>query len=161
MDTMLPPVLTDAEATHTIDRKSARGPAMEVIVRGERRRIWTTEQKCQIVAESLEPGLTPSEVAQRHGIGTGLLYTWRRQMLTGATGTLTRSPPSFTQVDLSGPLNQGIAAEPPDAPPSTLVEPSRLEGLIEIVLPGDVSLRVDAQVDGRALRRVLGALADR
>ncbi|WP_408886851.1 transposase [Lichenicola cladoniae] len=62
---------------------------MEVIVRGERRRNWTTEQKCQIVAESLQPGLTPSDVARRHGIGTGLLYTWRRQMLTGATGTLT------------------------------------------------------------------------
>ena len=37
----------------------------------------------------------------------------------------------------------------------------RLEGLIEIVLSdGGVTLRVDAQVDGRALRRVLGALAE-
>ena len=39
--------------------------------------------------------------------------------------------------------------------------PARTEGLIEIVLPGDVLVRVDAQVDGRALRRVLGALAER
>ena len=161
MDTMLPPVLTDAEATHTTDRKSARVAAVEVIVRGERRRIWTTEQKCQILAEGMRPGVTPSEVARRHGIGTGLLYTWRRQMLTGATGTLTRSPPSFTQVELSGPSGQGIVAEPLEALPPTPVEPSRLEGLIEIMLPGGVSLRVDAQVDGRALRRVLGALADR
>ena len=37
----------------------------------------------------------------------------------------------------------------------------RLEGLIEIVLSDGVTLRVDAQVDGRALRRVLGALAGR
>ena len=35
------------------------------------------------------------------------------------------------------------------------------EGLIEIVLPDGVTLRVDAQVDGRALRRVLGALEGR
>ena len=34
------------------------------------------------------------------------------------------------------------------------------EGLIEIVLPGGASARVDAQVDGRALRRVLGALRE-
>jgi hypothetical protein len=34
----------------------------------------------------------------------------------------------------------------------------RSEGLIEIVLPRGVTLRVDAQVDGHALRRVLGAL---
>jgi hypothetical protein len=33
--------------------------------------------------------------------------------------------------------------------------------LIEIVLPSGVSVRVDAQVDGRALRRVLGALEGR
>jgi hypothetical protein len=33
--------------------------------------------------------------------------------------------------------------------------------LIEIVLPSGVSLRVDAHVDGRALRRVLGALEGR
>jgi hypothetical protein len=31
----------------------------------------------------------------------------------------------------------------------------------EIVLPGGVSVRADAQVDGRALRRVLGALYER
>jgi hypothetical protein len=39
--------------------------------------------------------------------------------------------------------------------------PPRSQGLIEIVLPGGVSLRVDAHVDGRALRRVLGALEGR
>jgi len=33
--------------------------------------------------------------------------------------------------------------------------------LIEIVLPGGASVRVDAHVDGRALRRVLGALHER
>ena len=37
----------------------------------------------------------------------------------------------------------------------------RAEGMIEIVLPGGASVRVDAQVDGRALRRVLGALRER
>jgi hypothetical protein len=36
-----------------------------------------------------------------------------------------------------------------------------LDGLIEIVLPSGVLVRVDAEVDGRALRRVLGALDDR
>ena len=34
-----------------------------------------------------------------------------------------------------------------------------MRGLIEIVLPGGTSVRVDAQVDDRALRCVLGALA--
>jgi len=41
------------------------------------------------------------------------------------------------------------------------IPPPRLEGLIKIVLAHGVTLRVDAQVDGRALRGVLAALADR
>lgn len=155
------PVVTDAETTHTTGRKSARSAAVEVIVRGERRRVWTVEQKREIVGQSLEPGMTPSEVAQRHGIGTGLLYTWRRQMMTGATSALTRLTPSFTQVELAQPTAQVVAAEPLDALRPAPAEPPRPMGLIEILLPDGVSLRVDGQVDGRALRRVLGALADR
>ena len=160
MDTMPPPVVTDAEGAHTTDRKSARRAAVEVIIRGERRRAWTVEQKRAIVAASLEHSVMQADVARHHGIGTGLLYTWRRQMLTGATGALTGSAPSFTQVELSQPMAEVTAAAPLDVPPPP-VQPSRPEGLIEIVLPGDVVLRVDAQVDARALRRVLGALADR
>ena len=38
------------------------------------------------------------------------------------------------------------------------VTPPRPPGLIEIVLPENVTLRVDAQVDGPALRRVLTAV---
>jgi hypothetical protein len=38
---------------------------------------------------------------------------------------------------------------------------SRLDGLIEIVLSSGILVRVDAEVDGRALRRVLGALDNR
>ena len=47
-----------------------------------------------------------------------------------------------------------LAPEPAAAAPSP-----RPEGLIEIVLPGGALVRVDAHVDGRALRRVLSALA--
>jgi hypothetical protein len=38
---------------------------------------------------------------------------------------------------------------------------NRLDGMIEIALPGGVSVRLDAQVDRGALRRVLAALARR
>ena len=37
----------------------------------------------------------------------------------------------------------------------------RPPGLIEILLPENVTLRVDSRVDGQALRRVLAALAAR
>jgi hypothetical protein len=57
--------------------------------------------------------------------------------------------------------------EAPDAKPEEPAVPSapalpvRPEGLIEILLPSGVTLRVDARVDGPALRRVVEAVTDR
>lgn len=54
-------------------------------------------------------------------------------------------------------------APPLPEPPTPVAPPSAVhaDGLIEIVLPSGVSVCVDAHVDGRALRRVLGALEGR
>jgi transposase len=156
MDEMLPPPtpVTDAESSRTIGHRSARGASVEVLVRGEPRRAWTLEQKRDIVAESLGPDLTPSEVAQKYRISSGLLYTWRQQIMGRPGDSLIRSAPSFAQVEMATDLPQPQAPTPP--PHCTL--PTRSEGLIEIILPDGVSLRVDAQVNVKALRRVLDAL---
>jgi hypothetical protein len=53
----------EIESAHTTDRKSARNQRIELITRGERRRRWSVEQKREIAAESLEPGLSPITVA--------------------------------------------------------------------------------------------------
>jgi transposase len=165
MNAFLPPAsATDAEAAHTTSRKSARSPTMELIVRGERRRVWTVEQKREIVSESLGPDLTPSEVARKHGIGSGLLYTWRRQLLVGRVALLTRSGPQFAQVEIAEtPVQPAtLHPEPTEVRSPLSTHPSPVlrhpEGLIEVVLPSGISVRVDAQVDAQALRRVLDAL---
>jgi transposase len=122
-----------------------------VITRGERRRVWTAQQKREIVAESFGPDLTPTEVVRKYGISSGQLYTWRQQILNEPTSVLSRSVPSFAQVDT-------LPAPPP---PSTIAQAPPPSGMIEIVLANGVTLRVDAQVDNRALRRVLDVLAER
>src|SRR5579875_3882208 len=88
------------ESAHTTGHMSARSGLMEVIVRGERRRAWRPEQRREIVAESLEPGLTATAVARKHGISTGQLYTWRRQLLSGPRAVITRAEPRFAPVEL-------------------------------------------------------------
>src|SRR5215210_5393276 len=88
----------EAEDAHTINRMSVREAPVEVITRGERRRAWTPEQKRDIVMESLEPGGSPIAVARRHGIGTGLLYTWRRQLVEGQFKELLPAAPGFVPV---------------------------------------------------------------
>jgi transposase len=158
---MVPPDLTDGvEDARKTGRTSARMTRVEVLAPAERRRSWTLEQKREIVGESLGPELTPTEVAQKYRISTGQLYTWRQQLLT-LPGSVLTAAPRFASVELDLPQ----LASPDPAPPKTTVPTAppvaRPEGLIEIQLSGGVLLRVDAHVDGRALRRVLGALSDR
>ena len=154
---MSPDLVAEAESARTTDHRSARTARVEVLTRAEPRRSWTAEQKRQIVAESLGPDLTATEVARKYRISSGQLYTWRQQLMSLPGSVVTRAPMQFAAVELA------TVASPLPEPPTPAVPPSpaHADGLIEIVLPSGVSLRVDAHVDGRALRRVLGALEGR
>ena len=110
-------------------------------------------------------GAVVQVIADRHGIGTGLLYTWRKQMLraalTGFAAVEVRPealPAPETTDD--GATAQEVAQSQPVAPSSARVAAApALLGLIEVALPSGVRLRVGSDVDGPALRRVLAALA--
>lgn len=146
-----------AASTPTSNRMSARTEFVEVVTRGERRRRWSAEQKLRIVAEAMQPGVVAKEVAQREGIGTGLLYTWRRDLLAGiAPGPAAPRLPSAA-------AERSPAAVPAVEVPSAVAAagPASRPGEIEITLPGGAVVRVDADVDGAALRRVLAALEGR
>jgi transposase len=145
--------------------KSARKQQIEVITRGERRRRWSLEQKREIVAESLQPGVSPITVARLHGIGSGQLYTWRRQLREAQFGGECQLPAQFARVAVltgSGHPEPAVAGVRHEAgAPSAQTAATRSAGTIEIALPGGVSVWVDSQVDSSALRRVLAALAIR
>jgi|SRR5690242_15508903 transposase len=153
MDTITRDLVGDVESARTTNRMSARKARVEVLAR-ERRRSWTLEQKREIVSESLGPELTPTEVARKHGISTGQIYTWRHQLLSARGATLLQAP-QFASVELT-PSSASASSDP-----AASGVPAPAVGLIEIVLPGGVLVRVDAHVDGRALRRVLDALNER
>ena len=72
-----------------------------MITGNERRHAWTLEQKREIVAESLGPALTPTEVARKYSISSGQLCTWRQQVFGGQMTLLSRATPDFAQVDMT------------------------------------------------------------
>lgn len=129
----------DESSTHTSARMSAHKQRIEVITRGERRRRWSAEEKQAIVLESLAPNVSIAGIARKHGIGTGQLYGWRHQFLVSRPGTTA----NFARVELLNEPPQGGKPAPARG------------GLIEIVLPNGLTIRVDVQVDEHALRRVL------
>lgn len=125
-------------------------------MRSERRRRWSDGDKLAIVRETLAPGAVAQVVADRHGIGTGLLYTWRKQMLRAAmTGfAAVEIRPEALAAPQVADDQVAPVVEIPSKPPAM----PNLSSLIEVELPTGVRLRVGADVDGPALRRVLAAL---
>jgi transposase len=121
---------------------------VEVRVRAVRRRNWSTEDKLRIVRETLAPGAVAKVVAERHGIGTGLLFTWRREMLATAMSGL-------VPVEVVPEVSR---LEAPVSAPATATE---TPGVIEVSFPAGTTLRVSGSVDMAALRGVLAELRGR
>jgi transposase len=153
MDEVLPTRAVD-ESAHTTGSRSAHNRPIEIITRGERQRAWTLEQKREIVAESLGSELTPAEVARKQPICSGELYTWRQLLLAMPGTVIERTVPRFAAVDLAP--SSPDASEPLPVGETAPPRPQRCgSGMIENMLPSGVSLRVDAEVDGGALRGVV------
>jgi transposase len=131
-------------------RKSAPKDRVEVTTRTERRRRWSAEEKLRIVRETLRPGAVAQVVADQHGIGTGLLYTWRKQMLKAAmTGfaAVEVAPDAETPPLLAAPI---AAAEPADAP--------TMDVTVEVALPDGTQVRVANTATAALLADVFAAL---
>ena len=111
---------------------------LEVITGVGRRRRWSEEDKARIVAESLDPATTSSAVARRYGLHASQLFVWRQQLQRSASPVETVCGPAFVPV---------LMAE--DSP-----APAEAAGRMEIAL-GPAVVRVGADVDATALRRVL------
>ena len=119
----------------------------EILTQPERRRRWTSEQKLALVAETLRPGASPTQIARRYGISTGLLYTWRRLARDG----------ELSLVPVSAPAAEFVPVEIVPEPTIAGADDAGA-GIMVIELPGERRVRVDRYVDAEALRRVLLAL---
>lgn len=127
----------------------------EVITSVERRRRWSQDEKERLVAASLEPGATVSEVARMAGLHVSQLFRWRKELCKHSETSMA----PFVPVEI-GPsvVPRGVA----EAPLTTAPERRRRsQGIIEIDLSSGHRIRVDGDVDGEALRRILDALVRR
>jgi transposase len=132
-------------------RSSALTDNIELRVRRERHRRWRREDKLRIVQEALHPGAVIAAVARRHGVGTGLLYSWRKDMLATAMA-------GFVPVE----VKPGVSPQAPaPAPVATLPVPARQKiafGRIEIEFPGGIRVRLEGAANEAVLRDGLSTL---
>ena len=131
---------------------------VEIITGRERRRRWSVQDKLRLVAEMAEPGMRVRAVAARHGVCESLLFSWRRQVRDGVL--VAAEMPVFMPVQMLGtPLAAPGLSRPEPTSPVLPPAPARPQaGLIEIELGDGRQVRVGADVNQAALRRVLAAL---
>ncbi len=134
---------------------------IEVRSRPERRRRWSSAAKLAIVRETLAAGSTVQAVADHHGIVTGLIYTWRKQLLRAAmAGFAAVEIKPDVPIAVPGPIKETVASRPSSPSPSvTVASSSAMPGGIEVELPSGVRLRFGSDVDCAALQRILAAPA--
>lgn len=125
------------------------GRGVEVRVREVRRRNWPTEERLRIVRETLEAGVIVQAVADRHGVSTGQLYTWRKQMLATAMA-------GFVPVEV-------VPEAPQLPPPGPAMSPDSCvpSGVIEITMASGASIRITGCADVATLRVVLAGMGGR
>ena len=128
---------------------------VDIRVGVERRRRWGREEKLRIVRESLAPDAVVTEVARRYEISTGLLYTWRKQALAGLLGGFM---PVRVVANAEASTLPAIEEAKESAGEKTMPAVRRSCGLIEVVWPNGIVVRVGGDVDDRALCSVLAAL---
>lgn len=118
-------------------------------MREVRRRNWSTEERLRIVRETLEPGVIIQAVADRHGVSTGQLYTWRKEMLATAMA-------GFVPVEV-------VPEAPQLPPPGPAMSPDSCvpSGVIEITMASGASIRITGCADAATLRVVLAGMGGR
>lgn len=114
------------------------------------RRIYTDEERVQIVQEVLKPGACVADVARRHGINDNLVFNWRRMY---QHGLLPGSPAQLVpvQVTENPPQEEVLALPAPKEPPMPACQ-------IEIDLRG-YRVRIFGAAPGEVVREVLLVLS--
>ncbi len=84
----------------------------------ERRRRWSEADRLQILSEAFTPGACVADVCRRHGVSSGLIYTWRRKLLDAGAALESDvadalPAPAFAEAVLDASAVAVSAAEPP------------------------------------------------
>lgn len=108
---------------------------MEVITGEERRRVWTEEQKDEILAAAFAPGANLTHVARRYDVTRAVIYRWRIER--------SRPPKGLAPV---------VVTDPP-------AEAQPVERFIEILLGEESHIRIPLDASPELVASLIKAVA--
>jgi transposase len=133
----------------------------EVFTGAGRRRRWSAADKAAIVGESYSGVGTVCDVARRHGLASGQLFAWRRQLRQPITDAA--MVPVSAPVSMFVPAVVEVEAAPvPEAGSRQRTSPKRARRprcgpMVEVVIDG-VTVKIARGADAATISAVLGAL---
>jgi transposase len=90
----------------TVFMTQTKEQTMEVLMRPERRRRWSVEEKVALVQESFEAGKSVSLVARQHGLNSNQLFRWRKLYQNGSLSAVSAGEQVVPAFELNEALNQ-------------------------------------------------------
>jgi transposase len=123
-----------------------------------KRRLWSTDEKRSIVAETRKAGASVSLVARRHDVNANMIFTWRRefdkQERDRGAESATFVPALVSRHDV-GPRRSAPTPPEPDTGIGTCAQSA---GRMEIFLAGGERIIAEKDVCAVALARVVRIL---
>jgi len=124
---------------------------IEVRVDGaaRKRREYSPAFKRRLVAQSLEPGASVSQVAQRHGLNTNLLFTWRRDPQYATQGqfpAVATAAPKLLAVSVADDVGDAKQEAEPKQPDARVAFIEIEVGVSRVRLHGGVDMQMVAGV---------------
>ncbi len=113
------------------DAKGIGYRRIEVLTGPGRRRQWSDDDKARIIAETMQPGATVTEVARRLQVSPQQVFDWRRQARKAAL--VASDVPAFVPIVSEA---RARSAEPPIATHSSSSIEVKLAGAMLRVAPG-------------------------
>lgn len=129
---------------------------LEVFTGAGRRRRWSDSDKAAIVAESYSGTGTVCDVARRHGLASGQLFSWRRQLrqlIDDAAPPV--SAPLFVPALVE--VSPAPIAVPTPRPTAKRARKSHTVPMVEVTIDG-ASVKIARGTDAATIAAVLGAL---
>ncbi|MQX49340.1 IS66-like element accessory protein TnpA, partial [Sinorhizobium medicae] len=111
---------------------------IEVITSVERRRRWSREEKERLVAATLEPRASVSEIAHSAGIHVSQLFRWRKELCQISAASV----PQLVPVEVVGTLPVPPTPASPEPPPAPRLR--KKASMVMIELGGGRRLRVES-----------------
>ena len=114
---------------------------VELLAAPAAKRRWSDEAKGRMVAETLVPGVTVNEVAQRHGVKANHLSSWRTLARKGKLVV-----PEIAGAEFAAPVASPMAAATAEATAS-----------IDLII-GPVTVRLDSATPAARVAELVMAL---